>query len=276
VIVAEDQGPDEYLLGTDEDELSRLAAQHELWRETTLALCDRAGFGEGQVVADLGCGPGFTTLELSRRVGAAGRVVAVDSSRRFLDHLARRAGEAGISNVDARCADVLDARLERESLDGAHARWLFCYIADTERLIGQLAEALRPGGVLAVTDYFNYRAFTLAPRSPVMDRVVDAVQRSWARHGGDLDIQGRLPSLMAARGLDVVDIRTITGVVRPDSPLWHWPRSFFRSFLPKLERQGLVTREEAAEFVRDWDAREQAPGAFLYLPPNLDVIAVKR
>ena len=30
---------------------------------------------------------------------------------------------------------------------------------------------MRPGAALAVTDYFNYRAFTFAPRSDVLDRV---------------------------------------------------------------------------------------------------------
>ena len=48
---------------------------------------------------------GFFTLELARRVGASGRVVAVDVQARMLDQLKRRAAKAGLlERVDTRLA----------------------------------------------------------------------------------------------------------------------------------------------------------------------------
>ena len=58
-----------------------------------------------------------------------------------------------------------------------------------------------------MNDYFNYRAFTFAPRGPALDRVVEAVQESWRRTGGDLDIQERVPAMMERCGLEIREIR---------------------------------------------------------------------
>jgi cyclopropane fatty-acyl-phospholipid synthase-like methyltransferase len=37
---------------------------------------DRAGFGPGQRLLDVGCGPGFASLDLVERVGGYGQVLA--------------------------------------------------------------------------------------------------------------------------------------------------------------------------------------------------------
>lgn len=129
---------------------------------------------------------------------------------------------------------------------------------------------------MAVTDYFNYQAFTFAPRSQALDRVVAAVMANWSESGGDLDVQQRMPALMECHGLEVVDIRSVSRIARPGTPAWDWPAAFFRTFLPRLEQAGEVTPEECRAFERDWSARTSDRTAFMFLPPLVDVIGVKR
>ncbi len=50
---------------------------------------------EGMTVLELGPGMGFFTLELARRVGPQGRVIAVDVQPKMIEGLVRRAGKAG-------------------------------------------------------------------------------------------------------------------------------------------------------------------------------------
>src|SRR5581483_8655559 len=57
------------------------------------------GLRRGQVVGEVGAGPGYFTLRLARAVGRAGRVFAVDPEPRMLERLARRLGRARIRNV---------------------------------------------------------------------------------------------------------------------------------------------------------------------------------
>lgn len=63
--------------------------------------------GEGMMVLEPGCGMGFFTLELARRVGSSGRVVAVDLQQKMLDGLRRRAKRAGLlDRLDIRRTEV--------------------------------------------------------------------------------------------------------------------------------------------------------------------------
>ncbi len=265
----------DYILGSDDEELRRLATQHEVWSRSAHRLWDRAGFGAGDAILDLGCGPGYTTIDLARRVGRRGRVVGIDSSRRFVGHLEAQAQAAGAHWVESRHGDVHEVDLEPGAYDGAYARWLLCFVRDPLAVVKRVADTLAPGGSFAVTDYFDYDAFTLAPRTPVMRRVVQAVQESWRRSGGDLDVQGSTPRYMIEAGLEVAHVGSVFEVARPGSPLWNWPRSFFRGFLPKLVEMGLIDEAEARAFEREWDEREADPGAFLCPPPMFDVVGVK-
>src|SRR6266568_3170857 len=77
----------EYVLGTDQDELIRLGFQHQLWLEHASSAWERAGFGPGQRLIDVGCGPGYATFDLSARVGMQGQITAIDASERFIAHL---------------------------------------------------------------------------------------------------------------------------------------------------------------------------------------------
>src|SRR5216117_2327208 len=55
----------------------------------------------GQVVADLGAGPGVISLPMAKTVGPTGKVYAVDIDQAFIDHITMRAKEQGIGNVTA-------------------------------------------------------------------------------------------------------------------------------------------------------------------------------
>src|SRR5678816_202122 len=75
----------DYVLGTHDEELNRLGLQHRVWRPRALDAWRRAGFTIGQTILDVGCGPGYATLDLAEIAGTTGRVVAMDRSARFLD-----------------------------------------------------------------------------------------------------------------------------------------------------------------------------------------------
>src|SRR3990172_10377005 len=101
----------EYVLGTNDEELRGLGFQHGVWGEQAFALCERAGFAPGQTIVDVGCGPGFATLDLARLVGPKGYVIAVDHSARFLEHLKGQLTAQGIQNVETRLQNVAELDL---------------------------------------------------------------------------------------------------------------------------------------------------------------------
>ncbi len=265
-----------YLLGTDAEEGRRLQRQHRLWSREAHDLWDRGGFGPGHRLLDLGCGPGFASVELAHRVGGGGHVLAVDESRRFIETLVREAKRRGLAQLEARLERVEALRLEPGSLDGAFARWLFCFLPDPAPVVQRVVSGLRPGGRFVVWDYLNYHATKLHPRSPACERVLEAVSESWRLTGGDLDIGARLPGLLEAAGCNVVDLVPIVRFARPGTALWEWPTGFFFGYMPRLVEAGLLTESERRAFEAEWHERERDPGAFLSAPPMVGVIAEKR
>jgi SAM-dependent methyltransferase len=104
---------------------------------------------EGMIVLEPGPGMGFFTIELARRVGPAGRVVAVDIQRKMLDGLKRRAAKAGLlERVDARLAQP--GSMGVADLSGT-ADFVLAYAMVHEipapgPFFAEVSQALKPGG----------------------------------------------------------------------------------------------------------------------------------
>ena len=263
----------EYLLGDSDREIERLELQHHAWGEVSRAGWRRAGFGIGSTILDLGCGPGLATRELAFLTGPSGRVIAMDPSPRFLQRVSALAQSVG--NVEVQSADAYQTQLEDNAVDHVHARWLFCFLDRPAAAAGEVSRVLRPGGTVVILDYFNYEAFSLAPRSSAMHAIVKAIRQFWLTHHGSLDIQEHTPSLLHQAGLEVVSIRNVAQTVTPKLPLWQWPKRFLGDYLPDLEAAGLLDSQTIDAFWADWETAENTDGAYLFLPPMIEVIAKK-
>jgi len=276
----------EYVLGTADDEFIRLGLQHALWADFAGRSWKHAGIAPGQRVLDVGCGPGYATMDLARLVrgvphdGAPpGHVVALDESPGFVERLKHESSVRGINNILAIAADVqrLDRTdLEPGSFDLAYARWVLCFVPDPGAVVAGVARLLKPGGRFVVNDYFNYEAMTLAPRRESFSRVIEAVGASWRARGGDPDVVGRLPALCREHGLTVTRLEAEQRVPRPSDTMWAWPDTFFRNFVPRLVEGGFLSGAEADAYFADWTKVSADPNAFIVLPVVFELIATRQ
>ncbi len=106
---------------------------------------------DGMTVLEPGPGMGFFTIELARRVGPSGRVVAVDVQPRMLAGLKRRAAKAGVlDRIDARLADVESMGLSdlAGSVDFVLAIAVVHEMPSAERFFQEAAAAMKVGARL--------------------------------------------------------------------------------------------------------------------------------
>jgi ubiquinone/menaquinone biosynthesis C-methylase UbiE len=106
----------------------------------------------GDVVCDVGAGPGYFALRLAKAVGPEGRVYAIDAEPRMLELLRQRMAEAGLDNVHPLLADD-GAVLPPEPCSRiliVNAFHHFPRGADYLRALGQ---KLLPGGTLVNIDF---------------------------------------------------------------------------------------------------------------------------
>lgn len=256
----------EYILGTQADELRRLEQQHRTWRPQALALFEAARFGPGQSLLDLGCGPGFTSMELARLVGVEGSVIARDVSARFLESLEEMARAAGFTQVRPSVGSVETLELEPASLDGAYARWLFCWLEDPVGAFARLAPSLRPGAAVALQDYFDWGAMRLVPESAVFDRAVEACMQSWADGGGRINVARSFPEFAERAGLALERFQPVARIGGTRSPEWKWLGDFFATYLPKLVERGTYAAADLEAFLAEWRDRTASGASFAYTP----------
>jgi ubiquinone/menaquinone biosynthesis C-methylase UbiE len=264
-----------YRFGYSREEMERLENQHRVWSEENERFLARASFRKGATLVDLGCGPGYTTLDLARAVGVEGRVISVDrDGERSIPLLKERAKTAGFSNIETRVADLEDFDLRQGSVDGVYGRWVLMYLpeGDAEALTGRVAGWLKPGGVCALAEFCNYRHIHIHPPSAHLPAIAEALMRAVrGDRGCNPEIGNVLPGLLSRAGLDVY-INVVTKAVRATTPDWSWPNALFREHVPLLVDEGYLSRETQDAFFAEWDKRSREPGAVFFASPVMEVV----
>jgi SAM-dependent methyltransferase len=113
---------------------------------------DLLGIREGSAVADIGAGSGWFTVRAARRAGPAGVVFAVEINEEFLELIARRAKEEGLTNVRTVRGAEDDPRLGRASVDAVLILKTYHEFAEPIAIMRRVREALRPRGVVGIID----------------------------------------------------------------------------------------------------------------------------
>jgi SAM-dependent methyltransferase len=266
----------DYVLGTHEEEIARLGLQHAVWRPRATAAWRRAGFTVGQTIVDLGCGPGWASLDLAEVVGPTGCVIAVDRSRRFLDSLERAARARGVTQIESRELDLDEQELPARDVDGIWSRWVYAFVRDPRRLLGRAASALRPGGTMVLHEYVDYRSWRLSPRSPEFEGFVEEVMASWRASGGEPDIGLHLPRWLGELGLEIRGLAPLAEVARPGDHVWQWPRAYVEVGVRRLVELGRIDGSRARAIAAAYAAAEATAHAFVVTPLVIEIIAARR
>jgi ubiquinone/menaquinone biosynthesis C-methylase UbiE len=155
------------------ERMERYAAMFQ-WRENQEALIAPAQIGEGHVVADYGCGPGGLAIELARRVGASGKVVALDINREFLERTQALASTEGLAErIDARLMEDERVPIDDGSIDRVVCKNVLEYVPDPEATIGEFYRVLRPGSIAHVSDS-DWGTIVLEPMGESFTRIMSA------------------------------------------------------------------------------------------------------
>jgi ubiquinone/menaquinone biosynthesis C-methylase UbiE len=107
----------------------------------------------GQVVCDIGCGNGFYTLQLAKRVGEQGRVLAVDIQSEMLHLLSERAKEAQINNIELIQGTAIDPKLPSGVVDLILLVDVYHEFSHPEQMLKAMRKALKPNGRIALVEF---------------------------------------------------------------------------------------------------------------------------
>ncbi len=128
------------------DQMFQWTPKHEL-------LIEDLRLGEYECAVDYGCGPGWVSLELAKRMGEGGRVVACDINKEFLSLAKQHVADAGLEDR-IQWKHVTDDRIPTpdSSADLALCKNVLEYVDSADEMLSEFFRVLKPGGILRMLE----------------------------------------------------------------------------------------------------------------------------
>jgi ubiquinone/menaquinone biosynthesis C-methylase UbiE len=112
----------------------------------------RPHVSEGMTVLDLGCGPGFFTIDLARLVGPGGRVIAADVQQGMLAKLATKIEGSPLAQRIALHRCEKNRIGVDEALDFVLTFYVVHEVPDQTAFFSELASLIKPDGRILVVE----------------------------------------------------------------------------------------------------------------------------
>lgn len=115
-------------------------------------IIDLLGLQPGMKVLDAGCGPGRLAIPAAKAIGSQGELTALDIQARMLARVQEKARTAGLSNIRLMQVELGKGKLEMAYYDRAMLVTVLGEIPEQEAALQEIYQALKPGGILSVTE----------------------------------------------------------------------------------------------------------------------------
>jgi SAM-dependent methyltransferase len=245
----------EYLLADQPSELERLQLQSRVWEPSGRQLLAKIGDGSGLRALDVGCGALGWLRILSEWVGPAGEVVGTDIDERLLDTAHSFLEAEGIPNAELAVDDLFDTKLEPESFDLVHARYLIAPLGRGREQVASHWRLVRPGGSLVLEEW-DLGSWHFNPPAAAAERLIGLLSEIFAALGGEA---GRgLPELLREIGIEEPDLGAHVIALKPGHPYLRLPLQFSVALESRLLER--LSEDELASLRREAERELAEPG----------------
>ena len=236
------------------------------WNPASSALYEPADIRPGHIVAEFGCGPGYTAIEIANWIGPGGHVHALDINADFVAQVRKNAAAAGVGDrVTAHRSDGSTLPLPNASLDRLTARNTLIYVDDPEATLRECRRVIRPNGKLHVIE----GDWPMMVVEPVPAADWSALVTAASRACRTPDIGRKLHTLLRRAGFSAIDVQLIT---RPDTEGRLLP--MIKTIADYARGSGRIGDAQIDKILFGIE-QARAAGSYLFLAPQFVVTAIR-
>lgn len=233
-----------YLFGHSTQETQQLQLQARALFPATRYFLQQAGLTQGMRVLEVGSGAGDVALLAADLVGPTGQVVGIEKNPQIVETARRRAQAAGDLHVSFQEADLTSLQVEHK-FDALIGRYILQHLPEPAVALRQLAQSVRPGGIVVFLEGDLTRLGTCVPPAPLFEQVGEWVREAFRRSGIDSQTGLRLYHVFLEAGLPAPQIACESFIGGgTDWPWYELIAGRVRSLLPMLLDYRIATREE--------------------------------
>jgi ubiquinone/menaquinone biosynthesis C-methylase UbiE len=254
---------DSYIIKGGEEGRARLSVLARVLAPTTEKLFDRFEPFKGRLAIDAGGGGGDVSFEIAERVGADGRVVAIDLDETKLASGREEAERRGLGHVEFIRGSVIEP-WPASNASFVYVRFVLTHLPEPEALLRRAMEALSPGGTIVIED-IDFGGHFCDPHCDAFYRYSELYAAAAKLRGADAFIGRRLTRLLNDAGFADVDSSLVqphgrSGDVKQIASLT------FAAISEAIVAAKLATSDEVASLKVELRAFASRPDTTLALP----------
>jgi SAM-dependent methyltransferase len=192
---------------------------------------------------------------LSDWVGSSGEVVGTDIDESLLNAARSFLQETEIANVELVLDDLFASKLEPQSFDLVHARYLIAPLGRGGEQVAAHRRLVKPGGSLILEEW-DVASWHFNPPAPAAERLIRLIAEIFAGLGGEA---GRgLPELLREIGIEEPEVDAHVIALKPGHPYLRMLLQFSVALESRLLE--VLSEDELVSLRQEVEAELAEPG----------------
>ena len=123
----------------------------------------------GMTVLDVGCGPGFFSIEIAKMLNGSGKIIAADLQEKMLNKVRKKIKNTNLEqNIELHKCDFEKIGIV-EKVDFVLAFWMVHEVRNQEIFFEELASILKPNGMIFIIEPYIHVSKTAFKR--MLDKI---------------------------------------------------------------------------------------------------------
>ena len=182
----------------------------------------------GQIILDVGCGPGSLSLQLAEKVGQRGFVYAVDiQSEQF--------PSKHVENIHFQQASIYELPFEADAFDAVLAHAVLYHLPDQHSALLELKRVLKPAGLLGIRDA-EFGGDVCFPKVKNLNWAWDIAEACFGVAGSDIYFGRKQSSSLVEAGFEVIALSASYDIFC--DPVGYSPKGFALFWQDYIQRHG--------------------------------------